>query len=175
MDECNQVYNPGDGKTLPDSLSDLLELAVENALALDRDQYEPVCWEAHTCDDEGKTRVNIAGALMAGTLGVAADATLGGADVIYDERQLPRKLQAAKYVSTGHIRWALAALYGCVADTDVERLDASLSLEQVLLDGRWIKSWGDYPFSGKFKDWDEFDAMLPHWRKLIADLRRVGL
>lgn len=178
MDEDNQVYDPGDDKALPDSLSGLLELAIDNALSLDRDQYDPVCWETHVgCGeyDDGKTRIGISGALMAGTLGVAVDATLGGADVINDERQLPRRMQAAKDVSTGHIRWALAALRGCVTDTDVERLDASMSMEQMLLDGRWTKSWGDYPFSGKFKDWDEFDAMLPHWRRLIADLRRVGL
>lgn len=178
MNDENGAYNPGDEKTLPDSLSGLLELAVDNALLLDRDQYEPVAWETHVDGaeyDDGKTRIGIAGALMAGTLGIPRNVSLGGADLIMDQRNLPRKLKAVKDLSIGHIRWALMALHSCVSDTDVERLDASLSLDQVMIDGRWIMTWGDYPFNGGFKEWAEFDSMVPHWRRLIVDLRRVDL
>lgn len=173
------------GKELPDKLSDLLELALNDASKLNRDRYsmDSDVWHRNAQERyDGKCGVCLAGAVMARTLKVPHRATCELDNVSNDERRLYDKLAAIDFARMGRIDEALM----CLADgwpwTDLsyqeerakkDAFEASLTPAQVAILDKWIETdLNVWPYGPQ--DWDHFDETLPQYREIIAELRAVG-
>lgn len=173
------------GKTLPDKLSDLMELALTDAGKLNRERYamdSDVLHQSAQKRGDRKCGVSLPGAVMARTLKVQWRATCEWESVVKGgERRLYEKLDAIESARMGRIGDALLALEGRLSADFLSieqranwaRFNASLTAEQEALLDKWEESeFNVWPYGPQ--DWDCFDDTLPDYKRMIAEMRVVG-
>ena len=149
---------------LPDKLSDLIELAVKDARSLNRDKYRPH-WEywhaSFVPEDGGMCSVCLAGAVMAGTMGVSHEVSAHPYLYSAEERE---KLLALDNVREGNVPLALV------------KINPDISFELALEIFRWMPSSSKVFDSswGSFNDWEQFDRLLIWCSKVAVELRKLG-
>ena len=137
---------------LPDKLSELIELAVNDARKLDRNKYVPYFGEYHEVDLIAEPKICYicdAGAVIAGTL--QADPHVHVAAYDYTPN-VGNKLKALDLARTGHYRQALAYL----GMTDVGILTVPRS--------RYFA----------YRNWEEFDKHLLQMKDVAQQLKALG-
>ena len=137
--------------TLPNTLSELILVAVNDARKLDRKKYTPFSGVYHIRNSKKVCQICDAGAVIAGTL--KGD---------HEEDIVPREFSST-------IRNKLIALdqarlgYYCLA---LKNIDITPDIEAV----RKIKL---SPFSC-YKNWEEFDKHLNHMENVAQQLKDLG-
>lgn len=154
---------------LPNTLSALLFLAVEDARTLDRTQYEPrySFWH-HPVAVQRPTgiqpacRVCTAGALIAGTLGYAPETKFEFSDQYTPDEF---RLLAVERVRMGNVP-------GALGDMETSRILAGEPAGPA-----WNRlEWEDWkPRSPAFRTWFGFDEHLSSIETLAKRLERAGL
>ena len=139
---------------LPDTLADLLTLAIADARQLDPDDYTPRSVSWHLPLDHGACFVCLAGCLIAGSLN--SSPYFNKQPWMFPKR-IADKLFCLDLMRCG--RWvdAFHTLYGRVPEPPIET---------ALLDLR-------KPERGNFQDWDDFHAHLDSLESIVPDLRRI--
>ena len=152
----------------PAKLSDLLELAIADARKLDRRRYTPMWMTWHRPrPTDGKCMVCLAGSVIAGTLGCAAEmsidiATRESADPESETISDPawsRALWALDSAREGDWTAAFRALHHGYPDDDM--YDALRAVPA--------------PACSEFNDWDKLDAHLESLAERAEQLRGLGL
>ena len=144
---------------LPTVLSDLIALAISDARKLDREVYVPDFTEWHSPitdpEEEGECAICLAGAVIAGTLGLPPTAPHYFGSCEYPDANAIRALE---FVRCGGWEAACDALG--VSLTDRQRKSFNVL--------------GETQFRF-FDDWDEFDAHLASLEGILPRLRAIGL
>ena len=157
---------------LPDKLSELLEVAINDLLSLDREKYTPTWdhWHTPPIDpDKGKCAVCLAGAVIANLddtsptsyIDVTEDVTFADNHLI-DDADLLRKLLALDELRSGSIARA--------CDT----MEIELSLEQT---ARIQCTYHTYynNMGASFLDWPSAETHIEKLRIMVAELKEMGL
>ena len=139
---------------LPDTLSGLLEAAVDDARSLDRDLYLPNHVEWHCPDDYDHCEICLAGAVIAGRLNVRSYSESSPKEFAYATAM---KLSAIDKMRTGHWRSAFDILHDYHPPVDPHLLFVELPAP-------------DFPY---FTDWEEFDMHLRSLDAIIPRLREI--
>lgn len=158
---------------LPNTLSALLRLAVEDARKLDRTKYEPLysCWHYPPAVQiptgiQPPCRVCTAGALIAGTLGYAPDRSFefsGSYRITFAPDDY--RLMAVERVRQGNVPSALVEMKHSRTVAGEPPLPVFIARE-----------WEDWkPRARAFKDWIAFDEHLSSIEELAERLERAGL
>ena len=146
--------------TLPDTMHELLELAIADAEKLDRGSYTPDAAFYHDVFDNDYPRdgchVCLAGMVIAGTLRAPDDADAHPGDYGAFTK---RKLKSIDLMRGGHWRAAHDEIY---YDKHTE-LRANL------------QKWGITEFSNScFVGWVQFDLFIAEIKPYIAKLKELG-
>ena len=142
-------------RSLPDTMSGLLEAAIADARKLDPDIYFPYSELWHTTDN-GTCTICLAGSLIAGTLQTPPDKTMVPLSFPGD---VPAKLDALDSMRFGRWECAFHRFYG-------EEPSPSISDQLAYL---------SRPFCSYFTGWDEFHVLLDSLEKSIKPLRTIEL
>ena len=139
---------------LPDTLSELILVAVKDARKLDRDKYCPYHLSWHEMFGEELTcSICDAGAVMAGTLQVERDVTKEPDDF---NESVNSKLCALDQARHGYYYAALDSL----------GIDCEVHLEE-------IEDLKPSPFYS-YTNWEEFDKHLNHIEGIAQQLKELG-
>ena len=153
---------------LPDKPSELIDLALADAEALDREKYTPRAdyWVGsyYDGDDTVHCGVCLAGAVMINRLGVEVEGEL---DFEF-EPELFDNHTATRLIALDCLR------RGAVGDALIRLPDAGFeSVSQSLVAGRkWRES---PPANCGFVGWDEFSVFAADMRRMRDDLAAIGL
>ena len=139
---------------LPNTLSELIMVAVTDARKLDRDLYSPCSRLFHFFTTQRWCLVCDAGAVMAGTLG--RDRQEDSCPSQYS-RSVEAKLNALDAARQGHYYAALRIIGLSGSGIDEEALE----------------SIGDSPHQS-YKTWEEFDKHLNHMEGVARQLEALG-
>ncbi len=146
-------------KTLPNTLHELLAVAIKDAKILDRQLYRPYALSYHTFDRNfNHCRVCLAGAVMVHTLEAVIKDMLDPEDY---PKQTRFKLYALDQMRLGHFRSAYKTLYLCrteIPDYIGQRLD-------------------DLPEPKKrnFSCWNDFDEHLKSLEGIQQELAKLDV
>ena len=170
--------------SLPDKLSELLEVAINDLLSLDRDKYIPIWDQWHTpgqtwrqalaemdenieidSKDNIPCAVCLAGAVIANSVGasptsfidVTEDVTFGDNHLI-DEHDLIQKLMALDFLRSGSIARACTTM------------GIELTLEQ---EAHFDSMY--YNTGCAFTDWPTAENHMEKMSKLVTELKEIGL
>lgn len=164
------------GKSVAQSkVSDLVRFALDCGLALDRSEYLADDLRFH--EGGSPARVNLAGFVIA-ALGMPRDADASLLDI--DDEDLRYKLFAIDFARLGLVDDAVFATQGyvlsgypgsSVTDAAVRIRDGFSEYQEDILD-KWL--WRRDPPGEGIANWNEFDAAIPAFEEMIADLRSVG-
>ena len=142
---------------LPNKLSELIMVAVEDARKLDRKTYWPHYTEYHHAyPKSGGCVICDAGAVMAGTLGVGVDTIANPVDF---PDSVERKLLALDLARQG----GYSAAIELIMDRDFENGHEALNEED----------FEDSPYHD-YEDWDEFECHLQHMEGIARRLNELG-
>ena len=142
---------------LPNKLSELIMVAVEDARKLDRKTYWPHFASYHVAHPKhGGCAVCDAGAVMAGTLGL--DPTTTAMPVDFHD-SVERKLLALDLARQG----GYSAAIELIMDRDCEKGHEDLNEED----------FEDSPYQD-YEDWDEFECHLQHMEDIARQLNELG-
>lgn len=139
---------------LPDTLSGLLEAAVNDARSLDRTLYSPNHVEWHCPDDYDRCEICLSGAVIAGRLNIRSHTEATPKEFDYSTAM---KLSAIDKMRTGQWRSAFDILHHHNPPVDSHLLFVELPAP-------------DCPY---FTDWDEFDFHLRSLDAIIPRLREI--
>ena len=97
---------------LPDTLHELLALAIKDAKALDTSKYMPnfLAWHVYNEHGDGLCEVCLTGAVLAQSLNVDIKETVQSVDIYGSS--IGNKLIAVNYLRAGYVIEAAWALYG---------------------------------------------------------------
>ena len=157
---------------LPDKLSDLIDLAIDDALSLDRAKYIPChdYWHQPSFEGEGpgSCAICFAGAAIAGTLKISPDKYYSPGILSSvrkmnrpNERRIFCKLHALEAVRIGNINAALMFM----SDTDLNFNSAHRVV---------IKAAGRPEGASFFRTWSDFERFLDWAGKVASELRKLG-
>ena len=139
---------------LPNTLSALIMVAVNDANKLDRDQYAPHFYYFHLKSKHSKCRICDAGAVMAGTLRKPIDQVYQSEDFVYP---INYKLMALDKARRG--LYSQAAFL--VAGIDGQKL---LSLDEKIKPSPYMS----------YKNWEEFDKHMDFMEGVAHQLEALG-
>ena len=139
---------------LPNSVSGLLETAIEDARSLDRKAYLPHYGEWHSMNDQGRCEICLAGSVLAGTL----DYEPGHQVLTYNlELEVQTKIDALNSMRTGDWSSAFEVMH---------RHPPS----QLLLDQLHALP---VPAHSEFVGWRNFSAHIRSLERIVPRLRRI--
>ena len=139
---------------LPNTLSELIMVAVTDARKLDRDQYSPFFGLFHFLDSQCRCLVCDAGAVMAGTLGM--DRQEDSSPSHYS-RSVEAKLNALDAARRGYYGTALRIM----------------GLSDSRIDVAALKSIGESPYQS-YRNWEEFDKHMYFMKGVAQQLEALG-
>ena len=146
----------------PRKLSGLIDLAIADARRLDHGAYTPLHSEWHTAAAPGESRhchVCLAGAVIAGTLGLAPDKTVNGFDEEdVTDNEWGKALTAINAARLGCWKVATGSLEGG-ATPEQEAGMAEIPV----------------PAHSRFEDWETFEMHLASLADRARQLRALGL
>ena len=146
-----------------DTLSDLLEVAIEDMRAIDRNQYMPNFAIYFTHNDATKMcHVCAAGAVMVNSLGNEVEAEIIGLEEAYG-KEVCNRLIAIDALRENHFHKAWCRIHGHFPSEYIDEL--------------LVKINEKCPRKGTscFVGWDEADDFIEHSERVIDELRAVGL
>ena len=155
--------------TLPDTLADLLEVAVNDMNSLDRDRYLPnsLMWHSGTDREDSVCEVCLGGAALAGSLGMDRSTPNGTADTIIRFGLNGNKIRALDALRCGDIRTAAYTL-----NWHPDSIALAQAFEQ--REEMWeLRS--DLAAVSSFYTWEHWDNAEPRYRRLIDLLRTHNL
>ena len=138
------------------SMSDLLEVAISDARALDPRIYHPNSITWHVADAQEQCQVCLVGSVMAGTLAATPDQTLSPDCFPSDT---PGKLEALNFMRMGHWVLAFYEFYRHWPRTSIE--DRLRQLPK--------------PSNSDFQGWHAFRAHLDSLESILPELREIEL
>ena len=142
---------------LPNTLSELIMVAVNDARKLDRKKYWPYYASYHYAHPKhGGCSVCDAGAVMAGTLRLDHATTAEPTDF---PDSVQRKLLALDLARQGDYSSAIEL----IMDRDCENSHEALNEED----------FEDSPYKD-YEDWDEFECHLQHMEDIARQLKDLG-
>lgn len=170
-------YTPEDAD-LPEKLSGLITCALDDMDSLDRDEYVPVAREYHhRRGGVGPTRVCLAGALMAGSLGANVNETKTPFRYAAAPEGPRNAILALNWARQGRIVEALVELspeYQAAEETYPQaeaRIESEMSEDELEVVRRWRRA---PPIWSNFMGWVYYDRFAPNMRQMAADLAAVG-
>ena len=160
---------------LPDTMHELLALAIADAEKLDRRKYRPDSSKWHAPDSKlecsgdpissGFCEVCLAGAVIAGTL--KCDPVDNMYPSQYDEEGYREKLTALDAMRTGSFILAYDFFYE--KDASKEVMSEKLSNGLVDLECKELVTDRD------FRGWDKLASHLESMKKVVPELKRLGV
>ncbi len=145
---------PDKNVLLPDTLHELLDVAIIDASRLDRDLYTPFCMlYHHKPREDGPCLVCLAGVVIAGTLAASRDRSLRRLSPSDYDGDTIKKLRTLDLLRTGNYLVASQEFYGYKLDIG--------TLPQ--------------PDSPTFTSWPEFDRHVQSLRHIQQELERMGV
>ena len=138
------------------SMSDLLQVAINDARALDPRIYRPNSITWHDADAQEQCQVCLAGSVIAGTLAATPDQTLSPDHFSSDT---PGKLEALNFMRRGHWVFAFYEFYRHWPRTSIE--DRLRKLPK--------------PINADFTGWHAFRAHLDSLEAILPELREIEL
>ena len=139
---------------LPDTMSGLLETAINDARRLDPNSYRPRSSEWHTATEEGPCEICLAGSLIAGTFNSSPNTNM---KPWMFSAETEVKLEALDAMRRGSWLQAFLSLY--------DRRPARAIQERLC--------FLPLPSCIDFNGWDEFNAHLDSLESIIPDLREI--
>ena len=140
--------------TLPDTMHELLAVAITDAKAISRRVYKPHFGYWHCPIDNGKCLVCLAGSIIARSLNSPAKANIRPSFLSTD---VQRKMDALNAMRHGNWLHAYDLIYNSAPDRST--LDALLSLPA--------------PAQCDFIGWRQFNAHLKSLQRILPKLRAV--
>ena len=139
---------------LPETLSGLIRVAIEDARALGRKSYEPECALWHSPGGEHGCRVCLAGAVIAGTLGASPNRYISPDYFILSAPDIYAALKALDSARQGNWHLAASKLHIKLPLNVADRLGVS-----------------DH---SRFGNWKEFGRYLADLKRQADILERYG-
>ena len=140
--------------SLPDTMSDLLAAAINDARSLDPSKYQPSCYEWHTPSDNGPCEICLAGSLMAVTLHTSPDISV---TPLAFTGSATRKLESLNSMRFGEWIIAYKTFY--------------MHFPNLLIGKRLF--YLPQPKHSNFSGWVEFRKHLESLELVIDDLRSI--
>ena len=151
----NETNTPN---ALPDKLSELIDVAIQDAKKLDRDKYTPSYIYYYMPEepyyDNASCYVCDAGAVMVGTLLVDKNSQ---ADPSEFHVSTERKLDALDHARRGAYSMAVEQLGFCLTIRQAQALDK-------IQRSPWME----------YRTWEDFDKHLSHMKRVAGQLRAMG-
>lgn len=166
------------GEALPDKLSDLIARALDDMERLDRDAYRPGngCYHG-VAGGAGPTRICLAGALMAGSLGAPEGAYMSPASYCKSDPLARRKVIAVDCARDGRLLDAIVEIeFQYVDDGETypearARIESELSVDERQVIDRWASA---PPVWANFASWWSYERFAPSMREMARQLAGVG-
>ena len=141
---------------LPDKLSELIDVAIQDAKKLDRDKYTPSYIYYYMPDNRDDKRCYVcdAGSVMVGTLLVNTDMQVDPSEF---DVSTERKLEALDHARRGAYSMAVEQLGFCLTIRQAQALDK-------IQRSPWME----------YRTWEDFDKHLSHMKRVAGQLRAMG-
>ena len=157
---------------LPNRLTALVTLALEEAKKLDRELYNPASWTWHDPSFDGiPCRVCLAGCLIAGPLRGDAGRSM---QLCYFDLEIRMKLLAVESFRKGHFGGALLRTLQIDGSTDDPYSESAVKVD------RKIDEMDEEQYSvlmntySEFVNWNQFDAFTLYAKRVVGLLERMG-